>query len=88
MKQYRITSADLTFSGSDDCVLSDNDPARELIGHPLLNHVLSTSTDDTETAEPVVNKGRIQREQQIKPGTDAWFKLWFSNPGLTNKGSL
>jgi hypothetical protein len=23
------------------------------------------------------NKGQIQREQGIKPGTDEWFKLWF-----------
>ena len=28
------------------------------------------------------NKGQIQREQGIKPGTDAWFKLWF---GRNNK---
>jgi hypothetical protein len=24
------------------------------------------------------DKGQIQREQNIKPGTDEWFKLWFS----------
>jgi len=23
------------------------------------------------------NKGQIQREQGIRPGTDEWFKLWF-----------
>jgi hypothetical protein len=30
--------------------------------------------------QPVVgsNKGQIQREQGIRPGTDEWFKLWFS----------
>jgi hypothetical protein len=28
------------------------------------------------------NKGQIQREQGIKPGTDEWFKLWF---GKNNK---
>jgi hypothetical protein len=29
--------------------------------------------------QPVVgsNKGQIQREQNIKPGTDEWFQLWF-----------
>ena len=30
-------------------------------------------------------KGRIQREKKIQPGTDDWFKLWFSRPHLTGK---
>jgi hypothetical protein len=28
-------------------------------------------------------KRRIEREQNIKPGTDDWFRLWFSLPKLT-----
>lgn len=28
-------------------------------------------------------KKRIEREKNIQPGTDEWFKLWFSLPGLT-----
>ena len=28
-------------------------------------------------------KRRIEKEKGIKPGTDEWFKLWFSLPGLT-----
>lgn len=31
------------------------------------------------------DKGRIQRERDIKPGTDEWFKLWFSKPYLTGE---
>jgi hypothetical protein len=30
-------------------------------------------------------KRRIEREQNIKPGTDQWFKLWFSKPYLTGE---
>ena len=30
-------------------------------------------------------KAEIQREQKIKPGTDAWFRLWFSKPYLTGE---
>jgi len=30
-------------------------------------------------------KARIQREKNIQPGTDAWFKLWFSLPYLTGE---
>lgn len=28
-------------------------------------------------------KRRIERERGIKPGTEDWFKLWFSRPYLT-----
>ena len=31
------------------------------------------------------DKGMIQRERDIKPGTDEWFKLWFSKPYLTGE---
>jgi hypothetical protein len=28
-------------------------------------------------------KKRIERERNIQPGTDEWFRLWFTIPGLT-----
>ena len=31
------------------------------------------------------NRGKIQRERGIKPGTEEWFKLWFSKPYLTGE---
>lgn len=30
-------------------------------------------------------KSQIQREKNIKPGTDEWFRLWFSKPYLTGE---
>ena len=30
-------------------------------------------------------KARIMREHNIKPGTNAWFRLWFSKPYLTGE---
>ena len=30
-------------------------------------------------------RGRIQREKNIQPGTDEWFQLWFSKPHLTGE---
>jgi len=30
-------------------------------------------------------KRRIERENNIKPGTDEWFKLWFSLPYMTGE---
>jgi hypothetical protein len=30
-------------------------------------------------------KAQLMRKNDIKPGTDAWFKLWFSKPYLTGE---
>jgi hypothetical protein len=30
-------------------------------------------------------KRQIEKEKNIKPGTDEWFKLWFSLPYLTGE---
>jgi hypothetical protein len=30
-------------------------------------------------------KGQLMKKHDIKPGTDAWFKLWFSKPYLTGE---
>lgn len=30
-------------------------------------------------------KAEIQRKKNIQPGTDEWFRLWFSKPYLTGE---
>jgi hypothetical protein len=30
-------------------------------------------------------KGELMRKHDIRPGTEAWFKLWFSLPYLTGE---
>jgi hypothetical protein len=30
-------------------------------------------------------KGELMKRHDIRPGTDEWFKLWFSKPWLTNE---
>lgn len=30
-------------------------------------------------------KAEIQRNKNIQPGTDEWFRLWFSKPYLTGE---
>jgi hypothetical protein len=76
--QRRLTSADFLPKEENDCFLPADDP--------MWQH---TSVEKIKTHEPtiVVNpnnhgseKAQIMREQNIKPGTDAWFKLWFSKP--------
>jgi len=30
-------------------------------------------------------KAKLQRKHKIQPGTDDWFRLWFSKPHLTGE---
>ena len=32
-----------------------------------------------------IDKGKFMRENNIKPGSDAWFKLWFARPDITGE---
>lgn len=82
MKQYRVTTANVTPPSDDDCLLSVDDPLYQLMpaatlgglggGEALLQY--------NSLNKPMIvgsNKGQIAREQNIKPGTDEWFKHWF-----------
>ena len=33
-------------------------------------------------------KAQYQRKHKIQPGTDEWFKLWFSKPRLTGENPM
>jgi hypothetical protein len=51
-----------------------------------IKHQTTSSAPDGSNISITANdKARIMREQNIKPGTDAWFKLWFSKPYLTGE---
>jgi hypothetical protein len=30
-------------------------------------------------------KGELMKKHDIRPGTEEWFRLWFSRPWLTNE---
>lgn len=32
-----------------------------------------------------IDRRRIERERNIKPGTPEWFQLWFAKPQLTGE---
>jgi hypothetical protein len=45
-----------------------------------------TGTSYGETiSQNGTNFGQIQRERNIRPGSDEWFRLWFSKPLLTGE---
>lgn len=82
MKQYRITSKDINPSSENDCYLSPDDPIHQLIPAAAMGGLGSAEAlaNYNKLQLPVIqgsNKGQIAREQNIKPGTDAWFKHWF-----------
>jgi hypothetical protein len=87
MRQYRITSADLNQDSPDDCYLAPNDPIHEMkaiahlggLGGDARLHKLRAE-QGSNISVTGTEKGRIQREMDIQPGTDEWFKLWFSLP--------
>ena len=33
-------------------------------------------------------KGELMKAHDIRPGTEAWFKLWFSKPYLTGENPI
>lgn len=84
MKQYRITTANLTPAEDGDCYLSPEDPIHDLIKTSTLGGIGSHDALGRYNSlqRPIIagsNKGQIAREQNIQPGTEAWFKHWFGD---------
>jgi len=84
MKQYRITAVDVIPDSPDDAYLAPTDPIHQLKAAAMMGGLGAQerlAEYNAKLKQPVVgsNKGQIQREQGIKPGTDEWFKLWFGN---------
>jgi hypothetical protein len=80
MKQYRITTADLTYDSPDDCYLAPDDPIQEL---KINAHMAGLGADvrlhehRAATSSFSDTRGTEQREKRIKPGTEEWFIHWF-----------
>jgi hypothetical protein len=84
MRQYRITTADINPKSDDDCYIAPDDPmwammpASQMGGlgsETALANYLNSTIPQIKTND----KGQIAREQNIQPGTDAWFKHWFGD---------
>jgi hypothetical protein len=92
MKQYRVTTEHINQDNGDDCYLAPDDPIHEIkaiqhlagLGADARLHEMRGSNVSVTGSE----NGRIQREQNIKPGTPEWFKLWFSLPYLTGEKKI
>lgn len=85
MKQYYITKENILQDTPEDCYLAPDDPVQEL----KITQFMGGLGGEARLAEyrakqqqPVFSddRGRIQREQNIRPGTPAWFELWGKKP--------
>ena len=93
MKQYRITTQNaVPESTTDDCYLPSDDPVHELkllaglggLGSAARLHEYNAS-QGSNISTTGNDKAQLQRDNNIKPGTPEWFKLWFSRPYLTGE---
>lgn len=92
MKQYRVTTDNITKDSTDDCYLDPNDPINEIKVMQYLGGINAHNRlqeykgmQGSNISATGSEKGRIQRENNIKPGTPEWFQLWFSLPYLTGE---
>ena len=104
MKQYRIRTEPVDTDGTADAYLLPDDPIHELkaIQHlaglgsqqRLAEYRDKVAAMNTQAAQgsnitvTAAENARIMREQNIKPGTPEWFKLWFSLPYLTGEKKI
>lgn len=61
--------------------MNDLDAPRALAG------IRQSTTDSlgSNISSTASEKSRIMRENNIRPGTQEWFRLWFSKPYLTGE---
>ena len=92
MKQYKITTDNIVNDSPDDCYLDPTDPLNEIKALQYLGGINSLNRlqeykgmQGSNISATGSEKGRLQRENNIKPGTPEWFKLWFSLPYMTGE---
>lgn len=85
MKQYRISGFPVDTSTDPECYLDPTDPIHSLKSSNWLGELgAEQRLNDyvhSQPKSPFTDRGnenaRTMREQGIKPGTPAWFELWF-----------
>jgi len=97
MKQYRITSDNIPQDSPDDTYIAPDDPIHELKivqylaglgGEARLQEYRAHQTEINKGSNITVTaaeKAKLMKENDIRPGTPEWFRLWFSRPYLTHE---
>ena len=89
MKQYKISAESFSQSGTTpDAVMDPADLAdlQRLAGIQSIPVGMSRLSETGSNISVTGNeKGELMKKHDIRPGTDEWFKLWFSKPYLTGE---
>ena len=91
MREIRITSQTFRLEGEDPSIPDAYiDPAtlaqvKRDAGIYDFNYKGPCTATAEHFEEQTLNKGAYQNANNIKPGTDEWFKLWFSRPNITGE---
>jgi|LakMenEpi03Aug12_release.lakeMendotaPanAssembly.Ray.scaffolds.fasta_scaffold3537342_1 hypothetical protein len=88
MKQIKFTTNDFVENSTDDAVLDPNDPIYEMMHLAGIRPVTNADqkfSEGSNISKTAAEKAALMKKHKIKPGTDAWFKLWFSLPYLTGE---
>ena len=101
MKQYRVTSQNLNQDSADNAYLAPDDPINELKVIQYLGGINAVgrlqeyraitaqkNLEGSNISATAAENARIMRDENIKPGTPEWFKLWFSLPYLTGEKKI
>ena len=84
MRQYRFRAGDFAPKEQiPDAFLSESDQ-RELQRLAGIEPKVE-SMAGINISKSGMEKQRLEREHNIKPGTPEWFQLWFSLPYLTGE---
>jgi hypothetical protein len=90
MKQYRITTDNISNDSADDCVLDSNDPINEIKRIKYLGGIgyKPYIPEGSNISKTGMENQRLEKQHNIKPGTPEWFQLWFSLPYLTGESKI
>jgi hypothetical protein len=86
MKQYYITKENIIQDNPNDCYLTPDDPIHELKIVSYMGGLNATERlheynakvrEATRVGSNSINKAKYMKDYGIKPGTVAWFELWF-----------
>ena len=81
MRQRVFTRSDFGLAenetGHEDAVLDANDPLFQIATGQEVPRRDFSQLQAWQKDNPQSERARIMRENNIKPGTPAWFALWF-----------
>jgi hypothetical protein len=86
IKQYYITHENMVKDSPDDCYLAPEDPIHALKTVSYMGglnaterlHEYNASVRESNYVKSgAADKAKFMKENGIKPGTPAWFELWY-----------